>query len=355
VDGIVLIGLLTWWLRQLAELLPARWRGLGDGGAATVVSLLAGGAGTSVPEVEIGIVGRRGVGTLCRVALDEAGVAEARAVLAGRRRPAQVVLRMPAAALLEREVMLPLAAERDPDAVLGYEMDRLTPFRAADVAWRASGLKRDRVRNRLSLRLSLVPRALFAEALPALARIGLRPVAVEGATHEGLQRIALGARGGTQGGWGRIDRRRARLVGALVALLAVVAVGIPFVRQSLAERAVAAQIAALRPRVEEVAALRRRIGRGGGEGGALAALAARVGNPLAVLAALTEILPDDTYLESLALSQRKLSITGRSAAAARLIGLLAANRLIANPAFAAPVTRAPQGGDEFTIRADVGP
>ena len=73
------------------------------------------------------------------------------------------------------------------------------------------------------------------------------------------------------------------------------------------------------------------------------------------LAALTGILPDDTYLESLTLQHRRLAVTGRSARAARLIGLLAANPVIRNPAFAAPVTRAPEGGDEFAIRAEVGP
>jgi len=327
----------------------------------TIVSLVAGLAGTgngpAAPAVEIAIRGRRGGATLCRVALDEAGVAEARAALAGRRRPARVLLRLPDAVLLEREVALPLAAERDPDAVLGFEMDRLTPFRAADVVWQATELRRDRSRNRLLLRLSLLPRTPFAAVLPLLARIGLVPEAVEapapgGETEPGeWRRLALGSQGLT----GRADRRRLRLAAALVAALAVVAAALPFARQALAEREVAAHIAALGPRVEEVAALRQRVGRATGEADAFAALAARVGNPLAVLAALTNILPDDTYLRSLTLRQRQLAITGRSAAAARLIGLLAANRLIGNPAFAAPVTRAPAGGDEFAIRATITP
>lgn len=329
-------------------MLPAGLQGARNRGAATVVALCRGAAG---PEVEISVFGRRGAGTICRVALDEAGLARARSVLVGRRRPARVVLRVPAAMILERDVVLPLAAERDPEAVLGFEMDRLTPFRAADVVWQASEFRRDRARNRLSLRLSLVPRAQFASALAALDRVGLKPTEIEAAGSEGPRRIALQA----SGGGGRRGRRSGRVAAALVGALAAAVVVIPFVRQSLAEEAIAARIAALKPRVEEVAALRRRIGRVTGEAGAFGALAARVGNPLQVLAALTDILPDDTYLESLTLSHRNLAITGRSAAAARLIGLLAANKLIGNPAFAAPVTRAPEGGDEFTIRAEVGP
>jgi general secretion pathway protein L len=337
----------SWWVRRLAGFLPARLRRTHDGGPATIIFLHAGEA----PGITISLIGRRRTQTLCHVGLDKAGLAQARAALGRARRPARVVLRLPETALLEREVALPLAAERDPDAVLGYEMDRLTPFRAADVVWRASGLKRDRARNRLSLRLSLMPRSLFAAALPTLARIGLKLDSVEApAPGGGWRRIPLAT-----SGTGHAEERRLRLAAGLVAGLAVIAVALPFVRQSLAGRALAARIAVLQPRVAEAEALRARAGGATSGADAIAALAARVGNPLAVLAALTDSLPDDTYLESLALSKRHLAITGRSAAAARLIGLLAADSLVRNPVFTAPVTRAPSGGDEFAIRAEVGP
>jgi general secretion pathway protein L len=344
----------SWWIRQLAELLPVWLRGSGDDGAVTIVSLREGVPlqGGAAPEIAISVLGRRGEGELCRVKLDEAGAVEARAALAGKRRPARVVLRLPEAALLEREVVLPLAAERDPEAVLGYDMDRLTPFRASDVVWRASELKRDRAGNRLSLRLSLVPRSFFAAAVTSLARIGLKPDAVEAsAPGGGWRRLPLNAPGNAK----RTTMWGLRLAAGSIAMLMLIAVGLPFARQSLAERAVAAQIATLRPRVAEALALRQRAVSDAGGADAFADLAASVGNPLAVLAALTVTLPDDTYLESLSLSQRRLVMTGRSAAAARLIGLLAADPLVRTPAFAAAVTRAPTGGDEFAIRAEVGP
>ena len=209
----------SWWVRQLSELLPARLRRTADGSAVTRVSLLGG----AMQAIEIAAVGRRGAVTLCRTALDEAGLAEASARLAGKRRPAPVVLLLPEAALLEREVVLPLAAERDPEAVLGYEMDRLTPFRAAEIVWKVSALKRDRARNRLSLRLSLVPRSLFSAALAPLARIGLAPDFVEApAPGGGWRRIALAAPGA-----GRTDRRILRLAAALAGLLAMIAAGSP--------------------------------------------------------------------------------------------------------------------------------
>ena len=77
---------------------------------------------------------------------------------------------------------------------------------------------------------------------------------------------------------------------------------------------------------------------------------------ITTLAALTRILPDDTYLTEVTLQQRKVTLSGRSAAAARLIGALSAGEGLRNVAFAAPVTRLEAVRAElFTITAEVAP
>jgi len=74
------------------------------------------------------------------------------------------------------------------------------------------------------------------------------------------------------------------------------------------------------------------------------------------LAAATSILPDDTYLTEVELRQRKVTLTGRSAGAARLIGPLAADETFRNPGFAAPVTRLEALHVElFTINTEIRP
>jgi len=88
----------------------------------------------------------------------------------------------------------------------------------------------------------------------------------------------------------------------------------------------------------------------------LTAERARIGDVLQVLAAVTDIVPDDSWLTELSLHQGKLGISGQSPAAARLIPALAADPAFRNPAFAAPVTRAPDGhADLFVIRAELAP
>jgi general secretion pathway protein L len=139
-----------------------------------------------------------------------------------------------------------------------------------------------------------------------------------------------------------------------VLLLALAA--IPFVRQSLAMMRVETRIAALEPSVAEVARLRHGIEARSAGGSVLAAAREEVGDPLRAIAAVTDALPDESWLTDFVLQQRRLQIDGHSRAAAQLIARLAANPATLDPAFAAPVTRDAGGEDEiFSISAELAP
>ncbi len=154
----------------------------------------------------------------------------------------------------------------------------------------------------------------------------------------------------------RLGRAAPKLAGIACTALALTAVGLPFVRQALDRADVENRIEMLRPRVAEAEALRQRIA--GNEAGSdvIAAERARLGDPLRVIAAVTDILPDDTFLTEMQLRRGRLSLAGQSAAAARLIPALAAEPTFRNPAFVAPVTRVERGqADVFSIALDLGP
>ncbi len=264
---------------------------------------------------------------------------------AARRGP--VVLSLAAPTVLAREVSLPLAAEQGLQTAIRFEMDRLTPFRPDDLFWDCRILRRDRVRGVLLVDLAVVPKATVAPLLAALRRAGLAPVALEGRLPDGrLRRIPL-----AQADPARAARAR-RLVwlaGAACAALTLAALATPLLRQSLALQEAEDRIAALRPRMAAVDALRRRLA---GDAGAPAAARAHAGDTLLVLAMLTDLLPDDTFLSMLSLQHGRLRLEGESAAATRLIGALAAESHIRNPGFAAPVLRSDSGTDVFAIEAE---
>jgi general secretion pathway protein L len=156
---------------------------------------------------------------------------------------------------------------------------------------------------------------------------------------------------------GRVARERLawRLAVGGCAAMAAATIAVPVLRQSLALAAVEDRIAELRPQVEQAEMLRQRIAAGSAGSGRIAAARQQAAEPLMILAALTDTLPDDTWLASLSLRQRHLMLEGHSAAANRLIAALASEPLLHNPSFAAPVMRAETGGELFTIQAEAGP
>jgi general secretion pathway protein L len=233
-------------------------------------------------------------------------------------------------------------------------MDRETPFTADELYWNHRIIGADRQNGRLSARLSLIPKANLDPLLADLAAVGIRPKRVEitGGPDEGTYLPLNGDGTHSQ----RSSHRLLWPATACCAALAVATVVIPFVRQELALASLNREIGAAKAAAAEADSLRQEIDRLSGSAGFIEAERDKAGRPLVVLASTTRVLPDDTYLTELELRQRKLTLSGRSAGAARLIGALAADSEFRNPGFSAPVTRLEALRAElFTINAEVKP
>lgn len=340
---------LLWWLAQMRDLLPDSWRSSGPLEADALLVETEPGAATVT-------LTRRRAGTLTPMGAFRLD-ADGRAALAGAAsaagRALAVILRLPPGPLLEKRLVLPAATARSLDSVIPYEMDRETPFAAEDVWWNATVLGRDAAQGRLDVGLTLVPRETVRPVLAFLAEAGLHPHGIEAAGAGGrISWLPLETRSPRASRW-QPTAPRIALIGLALAVLAIAA---PFLRQALALADLQSQIDALAPQVKQVEALRRQLAGGGQGGDVLAAERARLGDALKSLAVLTDALPDDTYLSDLTLRERQLALTGRSADAARLIGLLAAAPDLKDPSFSAPVTRAKDSAtDLFSIRTEAKP
>jgi general secretion pathway protein L len=339
----------SWWFGQLADLLPSFLRRTAPTAQDATVIAPVGPIGHGIEAVAVG-QRRNGKETpLGHFALGPAGVAE----LPRAGRP--IVLRLGQADVLGKTVSLPLAAERELEQVLSFEMDRETPFRADELYWSHGVTAVDRPNERLSVRLRLVPKASLAPLLSALGQIGIVPERLEIADgpDAGACLPLFVENGGARRAAGRLVVQAAAACCAALAIATVVA---PFLRQSTALAALDRQVASGRAAAAEAAGLRREIDQLSRQADLIESERGKVGQPLEILAAVTRVLPDDSYLTELELLQRKLTLSGRSVAAARLIGAFAANGEFRNPAFAAPVTRIEALRQEiFTIVAEVGP
>jgi general secretion pathway protein L len=342
---------LAWWGRQLADCVPEEWRRFGSSsGDALVIAPV--GAIADAPEAVAVSLRRNGrENPLGRYAL-------ATGDLLDLARPAgkPAVLRLAEADVLSKTVMLPLAAERDLAQVLAFEMDRETPFNAEEIFWTHSVVRRDRQRGQLWARLLLVPRAHLSILLDALGRAGILPKRAE--IGDGPDRglfLPLDSDGGRLGA--ATGRHLLRWPAAvLCAGLAIAAILAPFVRQASIADALDQEIAAGRLAAAEVEKLRREIDRLAGSAELIDSERGKAGRPLLVLAALTRMLPTDTYLTEFRQQQLKVTVSGRSAGASRLIGALSNSDQLRNPSFAAPVTRIEAlRAEVFTITAEVAP
>jgi general secretion pathway protein L len=320
----------SWWIARLTELLPNAAAEAPDG----IVIDMSGGQGV--------------VASLRRKRRLQAVNLGAAARLAGRK---PVVLRPPPGAELVKHHTVPTAPRRQLDQLLRHELARITPFAADDLFWRWDGHAKFGDKSRTDVVLTMVPKMALAPAIAALESVGLKARFVEVGPAERPRLLAIAD--GVERSTGPVLFRGLVWV---CAGLAVIALALPLLSQTLALRATDAAISELQPAITQVETLRHSLTAEGAGRAVLAQEMQRTGDVLQVLATVTRILPDDTYLTDFALRERQMTISGRSASAPRLITQLSADPSIRNTAFAAPVTRI-EGAtlDVFSIKAEVAP
>lgn len=260
--------------------------------------------------------------------------------------PEHVTLLLPASAVLVKRVALPLAAEENLREVLGFEMDRHTPFVAEQVYYDYRVLARSAASGTLEVELGVIARERADPVLEALEGLGLAPQVLG---------IAETVTGGAPA-CGRLNllpperrprrstvaRRLNLALGVAALLLLVAALTQPLLDKRARLHALEAAVALARTEAGEVSALRERLQQLDASGRAL--VERKRSAPLVVdlLDEVTRVLPDDTWLTRFELAGDQVQLQGESAAAAALIPLLQASPMLAEPRFRAPVTQSPR-------------
>jgi general secretion pathway protein L len=256
-----------------------------------------------------------------------------------------VFLRLPPGTVLSRELMLPQAASRNLRDLIGFEMDRFTPFTASELFWDVSRPVSGKTSGKLSLNLFIAPRAPVEALLRRLKSLGLSPSHIEARNGH----IALAA------ARSRSQRYLRIAPWAFCGLLALACVATPFIRQQFALNNVEQIIARNSTAAQTAMSLRRQL-MVTASGRAAIASARKNGDALRMLANLTAALPDGTWLADLTEKSSDLTIDGQSDNAARLIGLLSSAPGLSNPSFSAPVTRTADGkADIFSLHMSLTP
>ncbi len=268
-------------------------------------------------------------------------------------RSTPLVLQMPAAGALAKELTLPLAAAANLRQVLGYEMDRITPFKANQLYYDALLLEQQPAQKRIRVRLSALPRSAVDAHLEALAAIGLYPDALRIVGEPSALNLLPLERRPRRGVW---SRRLLRLLASIGLALALAAALLPLWQQRTIVIALQKKVDTLQRQSGEILALREQL-----EKATLAAqfLTEKKQNrpPMVeLLRELTAILPDHSWLERLQIKGDHVQLIGQSASAPALLGVVEASRWLNSAAFTSPVTNDRRTGkDRFVMEAKIAP
>jgi general secretion pathway protein L len=236
------------------------------------------------------------------------------------------------AGVLSKELTLPMATESKLQQVLAFEMDRQTPFRAADVYFGWKIRERNGETGQLRLEIFVAPRKQVDHAIQYLASCGLAPVGVdvlEDGKTLGLNLLPVEQRV-------RVVNRKMRmnyvLAGAAVVLLVLVMAQSLYLRSHQVAELEAA-IAEVRDEARLVQRIKEQISDTSEAAGFLTLR--REASPLAIelLADITRLLPEDTYLDRLVINQTSVQMQGKSQNAQRLIELVNQSELLDDAAF----------------------
>lgn len=343
-------GFWRWWGRALASWLPARLRALLELDGRRLL-LRQSGEGL---EVALEHSGQARELVRLPVPPDAVGSGDALKGLL----PAQLAalprwLVLPADVALRRPMVLPAAAGDRLREVLGFEVDRQTPFASGDVCYdaRVAGRRGD---GQLDVELVVVPRRAFDASVARLggAGAGLAGVDLDDSDGEplGVNLLPDASRHRRADPW-----RRWNLALAALALLAVASAmwmvldnrrdaADAFEQQSLQRIAQAREASDQRRQVaDHIEGMRH-----------LEALRAERPAMVEILDELSQRLPDNTFLEKLAVENDRLLLIGQSTEASALVGQLEDSTLWQTPALAGALQPDPRSRrDRFTLTAEL--
>lgn len=335
-------GFLRCWGEELLALLPVRWRDWFRSGAEWYL-LQPVGAGWTL---------RRAGTTTPLLSWDDAAEAQAQAaqlqLTLGAVDPAdrRLALLLPASSVLRRKLTLPLAAHNDLHQVLGFEMDRQTPFTAAQVYWASHALATTAPAGHFHTELVAVTHTTLDPLLARLGEHGLTVDAVDVDSAGG--RLGINLLPPAQ--MPRHVRPRRRLNLALAAacvVLSGIALGQWLHNRRVALTQMQETVASMHGEAQQVSTLRQQLQDNAGAAGFLVQRKRRAVTMLSLLQDLTTRLPDNAWLERLSVdSSGQIGLQGQSLQSAKLLDALKDSAVIRDASFQGSIQPDPTTGKE---------
>jgi general secretion pathway protein L len=267
---------------------------------------------------------------------------------------AKLVLRLPGELALKKTLLLPTAAEENLHDILGFEMDRQTPFTAEQVYYDQYVRGRDPQGQQIEVDMVVVPRRVVDEWLGKLGNWGIAPKVVDVDDEDVAQPINLLPAGLRSTRKDLPTRLPTLLRGLALALLAGLAI-VPFVQLSRGNQQLQAWVKEAKQRAEGALKVQEQLDGFQKEASLLIEKKRSQVPAIEVINELTRLLPDDSWLYQLSLKGSGINIQGESSGATALLNALESSRLFSKASFRSPVTQnARTSRERFDIAVEFG-
>jgi general secretion pathway protein L len=344
-------GFLRWWGGELAALLPVRLRAWLQRGP-DVLWL-------SMGPAALGVTRARTRAVLATIAADlpvevqRANFAQACAGIDPDDR--RLLLVVASDSVLQRRLVMPVAAAADPRKVVGYELDRQTPFKPDQLHYDVKVSADPAPAGHVALDLYATPRAELDPVLERLAAIGAQPDAIDVQGADGrLADVDLLPPGRRPR---RVDKRRRWnwIMAAACVLLVVLVLSQWLDNRRAALTRMQDEVNAMRAQATQSEQLRSQLNAALAASKFLVKRKAGSPPPLAVLDELTRRLPSSAWLDAMTLDDSGgLDIKGEANKAAALVDTLSGSKVVGEPKLRGVIRPDPATGKErFELAARV--
>jgi len=369
-----LVGFWRWWTAELAPLVPSGARNAFarrrlrpviafDGNVATLWrpvmrdgALAMEIAGTVALDGDAQAVAAAGARALDDIAQGAPGGAPA---------TRRVRLAIPSRTALRRALTLPAAVEESLRQAVGYDLDRLTPFKADELYYDAAVVSRDPSKQTIGVDFAAVRRPIVDAAIAHATAWGgeVRSVSPDDPAAANLSRLNLvpDELRTVPAAWKRWQFWAP--IGAL-AIVALAAVVLPLWQKRELAISIINRSEAVRQQAAVSERLRAELERAAGDYNFALERKHQWPPMVRVLDTVTRVLPDDTWLTQLEVRtlpkgkerDRELVMRGESGNAGRLIPVLEESGLVTQVAPRSPTTKIQPGpGEVFDLGAQLKP
>ena len=263
--------------------------------------------------------------------------------------------------VLQKTISLPAAIEENLREVMGFELDRHTPFVSSQAYYDVKLQKRDPQRDTIEVLLAVAARAVVDPLLATVMQAGLsvNGINVAGAEIAGQAIELLPANAKPARKWGNLLRLNLALLAAAL-LLGLVALLLPIWQKREAVIALNPLVAKASADYEVSLRVRNEYTKLANEYNYIAGKKQGMHASLAILEELTKISPDTTVVQNLDLKStgktREVTLIGEAQAASKVIEALEQSPLFQNASQRSQTQRGSLGTNErFHIATELKP